>query len=121
MRKIRERFFSAKIRTKLLFSYMLILVIAVMTVCFLMCFYMAKIYKEQLLYSASQAFEQAEEFLDYRIDSVIYVSDLLRVNENVQKILGKRQEEVAGDIIGQNTDMHTLENYIYSMLSLIHI
>lgn len=121
MRKIRERFFSAKIRTKLLFSYMLILVIAVMTVCFLMYFYMAKIYKEQLLYSASQAFEQAEEFLDYRIDSVIYVSDLLRVNENVQKILGKRQEEVAGDIIGQNTDMHTLENYIYSMCNSVDI
>lgn len=121
MRKIYERFSHAKIRTKMLLSYVVILLTAVVTVCFLMYFYMIRIYRTQLLYSADQAFEQAEEFLSYRVNSVLYVSDLMRVNENVQTILGKPKEEVENDIIGQNTDMMTLENYIYSICNSIDI
>lgn len=89
MKKMREWISHAKIRTKMLLSYMVIVLTAVITVCFLMYFYMLRIYRAQLLYSADQAFEQAEEFLSYRVNSVLYVSDLLRVNENVQTILGK--------------------------------
>lgn len=121
MKKMREWISHAKIRTKMLLSYMVIVLTAVITVCFLMYFYMLRIYRAQLLYSADQAFEQAEEFLSYRVNSVLYVSDLLRVNENVQTILGKPREDVEGDIIGQNTDMITLENYIYSICNSIDI
>ena len=121
MKKIQERFFNARIRTKMLVSYMLILLIAVMAVCLLMYIYMNQVYKKQLLYSASQSFEQAEEFLSYRIDSVLYVSDLLRVNDDIQKILEKDKEEIEGDIIGQNLDMITMENYIYSICNSVDI
>lgn len=121
MRKIYKWFSHAKIRTKMLLSYMVILLTAIVAVCLLMYFYMMRIYRTQLLYSANQAFEQAEEFLSYRVNSVLYVSDLLRVNENIQATLEKRQEDIEGDIIGQNTDMMTLENYIYSICNSIDI
>lgn len=75
----------------------------------------------RLLYSASQSFEQAEEFLNYRVDTVINVSALLQVNQNIQTVLGKKRESVEGDIYAQNTDMISLENEIYSMYNSVDI
>ncbi|MBR1929891.1 MAG: sensor histidine kinase [Lachnospiraceae bacterium] len=105
----------------MLISYVLILSIAVVAVYLLMYLHMTRIYKEQLLYSASQSFEQVQEFLNYRIHSVIYVSNVLRVNESVQGILTKEQSQVEGDIIQQREDMMTLENYIYSICNSVDI
>ena len=121
MRKLSEYFSHAKIRTKMLLSYITILLTAVITICFLMYFYTMQIYKDQLLYSANQSFGQAKEFLGYRIDSVLYVSNLIRVNESVQSALSKQPEEIQEDVYEQYTDMRVLENYIYSICNSIDI
>lgn len=115
MRRWTECFSHMKIRTKMLLSYILIFFIAVLAVGIFMYFYMTQMYKKQLLYSANQAFEQAQEFVSYRVNSVIYASNLIRVNESIQTVLKKPREEVEKNIIQQNTDRMVMENYIYSI------
>lgn len=105
LKYLSARLSKTRISTKFLLSYMMILLLAVVTVTVLVAGYMTGSYRDSLLYSAERAFEQADEFLSYRVQSVLYVSDMFRVNHELLDILKKDPQQIADNIAEQTEDM----------------
>lgn len=106
---------NTPIQKKMIISYLAIVSVSVISVAIIMLMLISKRYEKQLLYSASQSFSQAEEFLEYRANAVLYASNLLQVDNQVQEILSRKEKDISNDLIQQNKDMLYMENYIYSL------
>lgn len=109
------------IKIKMIISYIMIVTAAVAAVALVMFTVFSKRYEQQLLYSASQSFSQAKEFLGYRVDSVMYASNLLQVDSQVQEILKRDEKDISQDLIQQNKDMIYMENLVYSLCNATDI
>lgn len=112
---------NTPIQKKMIISYLAIVSVAVISVAIIMLMLVSKRYEKQLLYSASQSFSQAEEFLEYRANAALYASNLLQVDNQVQEILSRNEKDISNDLIQQNKDMLYMENYIYSLCNSIDI
>lgn len=105
------------IRSKVLFSYLFLIFVPLIILTGVSYVRVSKSYKEQIEYVASQSFDQANEFLYYKVNALIQASDIVTLNPSLQNILARQRHEVEGDVIQQNKDMMYLDNFLYSLKS----
>lgn len=112
---IKRKINNISIKSKMIISYIMIVTAAVAAVAVVMFIIFSNRYEKQILYSASQSFSQANEFLGYRVDSVMYASNILQVDTQTQEILKREEKDISNDLIQQNKDMIYMENLVYSL------
>ena len=81
-----------KFRTKLMFSYFILIIIPLGLLTFISYNQVSKTIEKLVLYSAKQNFEQTCSFLDYKIGKIIDISDVIPVDRNLITILTKPLE-----------------------------
>lgn len=82
-------FNNFKIRNKLLFAFMLLIFVPITFVSVLSNLKTSEIIEKQIIESTTQAFEQVNTFISYRLDAVKEVSSILYLNKDIQRIMGK--------------------------------
>lgn len=101
-----------KLRDKLLMTYF-VLIFLPLALSNLFSFRVVNdIIEKQIIYSASQAFDQATDFLSYKINKIIGVSDSIAVNTMVKTILEKDINNYP--IEDQYEDLNTLKTFFSS-------
>ena len=102
------------IRKKLLISYFILIFFPLLLLTTVSYVNVSKVYKNQMLYSASQSFDQAHTFLNYMVNSLIKSSDVICLNSDVQAILSRSKDEYQDNIVQQNMDRLELEKFFNS-------
>jgi len=110
-----RRFLFGSIRIKLMFSYVILISTPLIILTAVTYFRFSRSYGEQIEYAANQAFLQANQFIQYKMNSLIKASDVIHFSPDVQTILSRRKDEIEGNIIQQNKDMIYLDNFLYSL------
>lgn len=87
MRAFRERFSKYSMRTKLVLSFSVTIVAVFVLVMVIINYFIGGSYRERLLHSATQSYDQAFSYLETNIDNMLYVSDLIYYNGDLQRIL----------------------------------
>lgn len=86
-------FKNLRIREKMLLSYIVLTFIPAMIITVLSYDRSTKTVEEQVIESTKQSFEQAGNFMLYKMDNIKDVSSILYMNKDIQRILGKNQNE----------------------------
>ncbi|MCM8712041.1 sensor histidine kinase [Clostridium sp. SYSU_GA19001] len=71
-------------------------------------------YESKIRYSAEQSFDQAYRFLSYKVNSLIKSSDIIYFDTGVQTVLSRTQKDYENDIVQQNIDMISLDNFLFN-------
>lgn len=109
------RYRNFNIRKKMLISYFTLIFSSLIAITVISYKNVSIGYEEQVKYSANQSFDQAKRYLEYKISSLIKTTDIICYDNNIQTILEKGQhEEYLNDIVEQNIDMNTLDNFLYT-------
>lgn len=82
-------FNNLKIRNKLLVAFMLLIFVPITFVSVLSSIKTSRIIEQQIIESTTQAFEQVNTFIFYRLDAVKEVSSMLYLNKDIQRIMSK--------------------------------
>lgn len=122
MKKINKSFktkieIPMTIRQKVLLSFFVLIFIPLVLLTSITYRVVSKGSEEQIGYAASQAFEQANEFIFYKVNALVQASDIVFFNEDIQEILTRDEATYRGDFIQQNKDMLYLDNFLYSLKS----
>ena len=116
--RIKEIFLSYRnfnIRKKMLISYFTLIFSSLIAITVISYQNFSTGYEEQIKYSANQSFDQAKRYLEYKISSLIKTSDIIYYNSNIQVVLEKGQrEEYKNNIVDQNIDMNSVDNFLYT-------
>ncbi len=105
-------FKNLTLRKKLLLSYFILIFLPLGLLTFISYANVAKIYENQIRYSASQSFDQAYTFLSYKLNTLINTSDVIYFNSDVQSILSKDKDIYENDLVQQNIDMLKLDKFL---------
>lgn len=114
--KIRRWFADRTMKKKLMISYLLLIFVPLAVLTYISYTNVSKEFHNQIIYSANQSFEQANNFIQNKVQSSVYASDMVYINSDVQHILSKNTDAREGDIIQQLNDMNVLEKTIYSIV-----
>lgn len=106
-------FNNLKIRNKLLFAFMLLIFVPITFVSVLSNLKTSEIIEKQIIESTTQAFEQVNNFISYRLDAVKEVSSMLYLNKDIQRIMGKGYDNYP--ILEQINDHRKLVEIISSV------
>lgn len=74
-------------RTKLVLSFSVTIVAVFVLVMVIINYFIGGSYRERLVHSATQSYDQAYSYLETSIDNMLYVSDLIYYNGDLQRIL----------------------------------
>lgn len=105
-------FLHLKLRRKLLLSYFLLIIIPLGIFTLASYSSVNKIMKEHIIFSANHAFDQASEFIFYKINKVIKVSDIITLDNTMNSTLEKKLDTYT--LPDQYKDMNDLRNYLES-------
>lgn len=109
------RYRNFKIRKKMLISYFTLIFSSLIAITFISYKNVSIGYEEQVKYSANQSFDQAKRYLEYKISSLIKTSDIIYYDTNIQVVLEKgHHEEYLNNIVEQNIDMNSVDNFLYT-------
>lgn len=86
---ISNKFKNLKIRDKVLLSYLLVIFFTIATITLLSYKKSSELMEKQTINSTRQAFEQANNFISYKLNNVKDVSSLIYMNKEIQSILSK--------------------------------
>lgn len=86
---ISNKFKNLKIRDKVLLSYLVIIFFAITSVAVLSYNKSSELMEKQTINSTRQAFEQANNFISYKLNNVKDVSSLIFMNKEIQSIISK--------------------------------
>lgn len=100
------------LRKKLLLSFFILIFLPLGLLTFISYGNVAKIYENQIRYSANQSFDQAYTFLSYKLNTMITTSDVIYFNSDVQSILSKDKAIYENDFVQQNIDMLKLDKFL---------
>ena len=100
------------LRKKLLMSFFILIFLPLGLLTFISYVNVAKIYENQIRYSANQSFDQAYTFLSYKLNTMINTSDVIYFNSDVQNILSKDKTIYENDLVQQNIDMLILDKFL---------
>ena len=103
---------NTTIRTKLLISYFLLILVPLVLMTVFTYKNVSENYEAQIIYSAGQSFDQAHTFLSYKVKTVINASDAIYFNTEIAEILKRNKAEY--DIGQQNLDRINLEAFLNS-------
>lgn len=113
IRKLEKKFVqflnNRKLRTKLMLSYFILIIIPLGLLAFVSYNQVSKTIEGLVLYSAKQNFEQTNSFLEYKISKIIDISDIITVDRNLNNILTKKLEDYEiAEQIKDAQDLNTL-------------
>ena len=112
LKKLVQSFKDITIRKKLLLSYFILIFLPLGLLTFVSYVNVARVYENQIRYSANQSFDQAYTFLSYKLNTLIKTSDVIYFNSDVQTILSNKKDVYESDIIQQNIDMLKLDKFL---------
>lgn len=72
-------------------------------------------FENQVRFSVSQAFNQAGTFLQYKINTMVRISDVIHFNDSVQSVLTKPKDSYESDVYAQTADAAALDTYLGSL------
>lgn len=107
-----RHFKNLKLKNKLLISYLILIVLPIGIFGKLTFSEISKILEDHIIYSATQAFNQGTEYLSYKIDKIIKVSDNIAVNPEVKNVLERDTNDYS--IAQQHADLNFLRAYLRS-------
>ena len=114
-KRLYQKYMNRSMRTKLMLSFSALIFISIMTVLVVVYSYVSRDYKQQIQYSADKSFSQAYDFIDKKIESLLYTADVVYSNEAVQSILSKDLYSYRYDYQQQHLDMLALEKLLNSL------
>jgi len=88
-KKIRERFVSSRLMTKLLLSYLLLIIIPLFVSGTVFYKTTSKTLETKTIYSAQQSFEQAYSYLSYKIHNILAQTTSIVTDNNLRSIISK--------------------------------
>ncbi|MCL2812478.1 MAG: sensor histidine kinase [Clostridia bacterium] len=103
---------DVRLRNKLLFAFFLAIFLPLVVFNQFTFRVVNDIVERQIIFSATQAFQQTSDFLAYKLHKIISVSDSIAVNSMVSGILEKDAETYS--LPDQYADLHTLRMYLSS-------
>ena len=112
IRKISNRFINRSLHSKLMFSYILIIMISFGISMVAIIYTTTAAYQKQMEDTAEKGFEQAKTFLEYQLDLVIVNSNSFVSNQEVKSILEKNQAEYETDYEEQKRDREELTDLL---------
>lgn len=115
LKKLYHKYMSRSMRTKLMLSFSSLIFLSLMIVLVVVYVYVSKDYRQQIQYSADKSFSQAYDFIDKKIESLIYTSDVVYSNDSVQSILSEDLYNYRYNYQQQHLDMLTLEKFLNSL------
>lgn len=107
-------FKNLKLKDKLLVSYLILIIFPLSIFGRLTFSEISKILESHIIYSATQAFNQGTEYLSYKIDKIINVSDNIAVNPEVKSILERDTSDYS--VAKQHEDLNFLRTYLRSFI-----
>lgn len=110
---IKAKFKNLKLRDKILLSYLLIIIFTVTVSTLLTYKKSSEIIERQTIDSTRQSFEQASNFISYKLNNVKDVSSMLFMNKEIQNILSKNPESYT--LKDQIDDFNKLTDILLSM------
>jgi two-component system sensor histidine kinase YesM len=110
---IRSFFNNLKIKYKLLLSYVLLILLAVLTLTSLAYYKTSGMIEERVVESTKKSFEQANTFITYKLNSVKDVSSILFLNRELNQTLAKEGPDYK--LAEQIDDYHKLLEIIRSV------
>jgi len=108
-------FKNLKLKDKLFLSYLILIIFPLSIFGKLSFSEISKILESHIIYSATQAFNQGTEYLSYKIDKIINVSDNIAVNSEVKSILERDLEHYT--IAKKHEDLNFLRTYLRSYIN----
>ena len=115
-RNFTRRFKNLNFKTKLLISYTVLIFIPLILVTLIAYFRIAQHMEDQIIYSTSQAFEQANSFLTHKLNTIINASDVIYHDTRVQDILTFGRGEYRDNVGLINRDMNNLISTLFSVM-----
>lgn len=103
---------NLKLRQKLLLSYLFLIIIPLGIYTLFSYSTVNKIMEEHIIFSATRAFDHASEFLLYKISKIIKVSDVIAIDNTLNRTLEKKLETY--NLADQFKDMYDLRQYLDS-------
>ena len=73
--------------------------------------------ERQIKFASSQAFDQANKFVNYKVNTMIQASDIIYFNGDIQPILKRDRAMYEHDMVQQARDMAYIDNFLYSLKS----
>ncbi|PKM50489.1 MAG: hypothetical protein CVV02_11150 [Firmicutes bacterium HGW-Firmicutes-7] len=105
-------FRNLKLKNKLLISYLIFIVLPLSIFGKLTFQEISEILENRIIYSATQAFNQGTEYLSYKIDKIINVSDNIAVSLDVKSILERDLSDYS--TAKKHEDLNYLRAYLRS-------
>jgi two-component system sensor histidine kinase YesM len=115
LRRMARRLSGRSMRSKLFISFSIIIVTILTLVMALLNSFISSSYRERILHSASQSYDQAAAFFQNYINSMIYASDLIYYNGDLQRILTSNGFNGARDSAEQYREFLTLDKVFDSV------
>lgn len=91
IRSVKAWFGRHSMRTKLAVSFSATIVLIFMLVMVLLNYFITSSYREKFLHSAEQSYDQAYSFLENYLDTMLYVSDLIYYNGDLQRVMSSER------------------------------
>ena len=113
--RIKEKMRNWSMKTKLMVSFSALVLLTTSIILIVLYRYVYEDYKKQILFSADQSFSQAHGIVEKKISNMIYTSEILYFNSEVQEILSQSTEYM--DYGEQYRDMLRLEKELRHMSS----
>ncbi|WP_252132894.1 cache domain-containing sensor histidine kinase [Clostridium caldaquaticum] len=113
-RSIIQYFSDFTLRKKLMISYFLLIFMPLIFLTIASYINVSRGYESKIRYSAEQSFDQAYRFLSYKVNSLIKSSDIIYFDTGVQTVLSRTQKDYENDIVQQNIDMISLDNFLFN-------
>lgn len=110
-----QKLSNIPLKRKLLLSYFIIIFIPLSLLTAVTYKVVFDGYKNQILFSATQSFDQAYDFLNYKVNTLINGSDIVHFNNDIQTILAQDRLHYENDVIQQNIDYSKLSAFFNNL------
>lgn len=87
VRLFKDWFSRHSMRTKLAVTFSCTVVLILLLLMILLNYFITRNYREQLLHTAEKSCDQAQSFLENYLETMIYVSDLIYYNNDLQQAM----------------------------------
>jgi Predicted signal transduction protein with a C-terminal ATPase domain len=115
VRSLKTKFSHFSMRTKLFFLFSAMIVCILTLTMLLLNRIISDRYRERLVYSADQAYNQAYSFLSSQIETMVFVSELIYYNGDVQRVLRSQNVMAASGPADQYREFLRLDSVFSSV------
>lgn len=86
---LKIKFKNLSLKKKMLLFYVFSIILPLIIVSIVIYTEVSKSMSEKVRYSATRSYEQAKDYLEYRMLQAIYLSDMVVTNSTIKNYLGK--------------------------------